>query len=114
MNDIEAKAGREPGAVAVVVLSDFLLTDRNPAAVLSRLRSIGDSVHAVVLGAYPPAALLDDPNVTVTRLTPSSAPGAAARAVFSGLISFRTHSTTDQGSAARHHQTDDEEGELIT
>jgi len=87
---VEAAARSQRGSVAVVVFSDFLLTDAHPISVITRLRSFPGYVHAVVLGALPPAALVDEPAVTVTRLTPSSEPGAAARAVFDGLNHYRT------------------------
>lgn len=101
------------GSAAVVVFSDFLLTDPSPTTALRRLRGFPGHVHAVVLGASPPSVLTDDPNVTVTRLTPTSPPGAAARAVFDGLTRYRTHHRTDPGSAAPATETPDDEGELI-
>ncbi|MDX1870711.1 hypothetical protein SBI67_01130 [Mycolicibacterium sp. 120266] len=97
---------------AVVVFSDFLLTDPNPSSVLRRLCELPGYVHAVVLGAQPPTVLLADPHVAVTRLTPSSPAGSAARAVFDGLTRFRTH-THDPGSAAHPHENLGSEGELI-
>lgn len=105
-------ANRREG-VAVVVFSDFLLTDANPAAVLLRLRSVPGYVHAVVLGTQPPDVLVNDPTVTVTRLTPSSPPGTTARAVFDGLTRYRRRDPTGQSTAAHRHQNTDDEGELI-
>lgn len=95
---------------AVVVFSDFLLTDSDLGSVLRRLCELPGYVHAVVLGAQPPSVLAADPNVTVTRLTPSSPRGAAARAVFDGLTRFRP---TTSGSAAPDYENTDSEGELI-
>ncbi|MDM2096417.1 VWA domain-containing protein [Mycobacteroides abscessus] len=106
---IEAQTGAASGAVALVVFSDFLLTDSNPSAVLSRLHAFPGSVHAVVLGGQPPGVLLADPAVAVTRLTPSSPPGSAARAVFDGLTHYRIRHRFHQGSAA-HHSSDTAEG----
>ncbi|MGU3500912.1 hypothetical protein [Mycobacterium sp. C31M] len=112
---IDTQVRRQPGNLAVVVFSDFLLTDANPTSVLRRLCAVPGYVHAVVLGAQPPAVLVSDPNVAVTRLTPISSPGTAARAVFDGLTRFRTYQSPDLGSAARHsHETLDSEGELIS
>lgn len=108
---VDASAGHQE-SVAVVVFSDFLLTDPSPTTVLSRLRSFPGYVHAVALGAQPPTVLVSDPNITVTRLTPSSPPGSAARAVFDGLTRYRSRHSSDRGSAA-HHETHDTEGELI-
>ena len=102
LSDVENQVGQVRGAVAVVVFSDFLLTDTNPSAVVSRLRSFPGYVHAVVLGALPPAVLVTDPTVAVSRLTPSSKPGSAARAVFDGLNHYRRHGPPTAGSAAHH------------
>ena len=106
---VDTQVKTPPGNLALVVFSDFLLTDPNPSTVLARLRTFPGYVHAVVLGAQPPGVLVADPKVNVTRLTPASPPGAAARAVFDGLTHFRLR----QGSAAHHHQSPDDEGELI-
>ncbi|MBF9435238.1 MULTISPECIES: vWA domain-containing protein [Mycobacteroides] len=104
LDRVDAYAARSHGAVALVVLSDFLLTDPNPSAVVERLQAFPGYVHAVVLGAQPPRVLLADPHVAVTRLTPSSPPGSAAQAVFDGLTHYRTHGSSPQGSAAHHHE----------
>lgn len=58
------------GFTDLVVLSDFLLTDRQPDHVLSRLVEYPGRVHAVVLGARPPGQLHDASTVKVTVLTP--------------------------------------------
>lgn len=113
LDHVEAHARRQGEGAAVVVFSDFLLTDPNPSSVLARLTAFPGHVHAVVLGAQPPAVLVGDPNVTVTRLTPTSPSGSAARAVFDALTSYRLRHTSNPGSAAHHHQTPDDEGELI-
>ncbi|MDM2496006.1 hypothetical protein PP564_12930 [Mycobacteroides abscessus] len=105
LDRVDASTARSHGAVAVVVLSDFLLTDQNPSAVVERLQDFPGYVHAVVLGAQPPGVLLADPHVAVTRLTPSSPPGSAAQAVFDGLTHYRTHGSPPQGSAAHHHES---------
>lgn len=114
LDRVEAQHVRGESGLAVVVFSDFLLTDHNPTSVMSRLRAFPGHVHAVVLGAQPPSVLVTDPNITVTRLTPASPPGAAARAVFEGLTRFRTARNTDPGIAAHHStETPHSEGELI-
>jgi hypothetical protein len=91
LRHVERAAQNQRGPVAVVVFSDFLLTDTDPTAVLARLPVFPGYVHAVVLGAVPPSVLTADARVAVTRLTPSSPPGAAARAVFDGLNHYRSH-----------------------
>lgn len=88
---VERDARDRRGPLALVVFSDFLLTDSSPSDVISRMCAFPGSVHAVVLGAAPPQALLRHPHVTVTRLTPNSPRGAAAQAVFDGLTRHRTH-----------------------
>ncbi|MCX2934667.1 hypothetical protein ORI20_30825 [Mycobacterium sp. CVI_P3] len=100
LDRVEAYAGRQCENNAVVVFSDFLLTDANPSNILSRLRTLPGYVHAVVLGAAPPRVLVAAPDVTVTHLTPSSPPGSAARAVFDGLTHFRTILESRAGQAS--------------
>lgn len=112
LNYVEAQAGRRPGDLAVVVFSDFLLTDHSPGAILDRLCAFPGYVHAVVLGSQPPPMLGANPAIAVTRLTPSSPRGAVARAVFDGLTHYRTRRTSNQGSAARDETHHDRE-ELI-
>lgn len=102
LDRVDAYAGRSRGPVALVVFSDFLLTDEKPSSVLQRLRAFPGYVHAVVLSAQPPRVLLADPNVAVTRLTPSSPPGSAAQAVFDGLTRYRTGGGALRGSAHNH------------
>lgn len=97
---VETEAGHQRASVALVVFSDFLITDANPSRVITRLRTFPGYLHAVVLGALPPSVLEADPNVAVTRLTPSSPPGDAARAVFDGLNYYRRHGHVAPGSAA--------------
>ncbi|MEN4475713.1 vWA domain-containing protein [Mycolicibacterium cosmeticum] len=101
LDHVEALAAHADSEAAVVIFSDFLLTEQDPDAVLSRLRTFPGYVHAVVLGAQPPPVLITDPNVTITRLTPSSPPGSAAQAVFDGLTRYRTRRTSDSGGGAR-------------
>lgn len=98
---VETMVPSERGAVAVVVFSDFLLTDTNPTGVIARLCSFPGYVHAVALGAIPRGVLVADPRVAVTRLTPSSTPGDTARAVFDGLNHYR-HRSHDPDSIAHH------------
>jgi hypothetical protein len=98
LTHVEQHAARRSGALALVVFSDFLLTDQFPAAAMTRMCAFPGSVHAVVLGAAPPPVLLQHPGVTITRLTPRSPPGAAAQAVFDGLTRQRTHRTTGAAS----------------
>lgn len=102
---VETHAGHQRGSVAMVVFSDFLITDANPSGVIARLRTFPGYLHAVVLGALPPSVLAADPNVTVTRLTPSSPPGEAARAVFDGLNHYRRHGHVVTGGIAHKPPT---------
>ena len=85
----ERFAKAAPEHAAVVVFSDFLLTDLNPTQVLERLAAFPGYVHAVVLGSRPPAQLEDDERVQLSVITPSSPPGAVAKAVFEGLTRYR-------------------------
>lgn len=85
----ERMAAGMHGTVALVVFSDFLLTDRSPSDVLDRLGSFPGYVHAVVLGAEPPALFLHGPGVAHTRIMPTSPPGATARTVFEDLVHYR-------------------------
>lgn len=105
---------RRRSPVALVVFSDFLLTDRDPGAVLLRLRNFPGYVHAVVLGASPPEVLVAEQNVAVTRLTLSSPPGEAAWAVFDGLNHYRCHRSPALGSAVQgesHHDDGKEQSQ---
>lgn len=74
--------------VTLVVLSDFLLTDPDPTAVLSDLAAFPGAVHAVVLGTHLPAGVLDE-SITVTHIGRDDPPGAAARAIFTDLVAHR-------------------------
>ncbi len=75
--------------LAVVVLSDFQLFDADPAAVLERLAELDADVHAVVLHAPIPATLEAADQVTVTRVSWDSDPGAVARALVPALTTSR-------------------------
>lgn len=94
LTHVEQHAAGRREALALVVFSDFLLTDQFPKAAVNRLCAFPGAVHVVALGAAPPPILSGHPDVAVTRLTPSSPPGAAARAVFESLTHYRTHQTT--------------------
>lgn len=72
----------------VVVFSDFLLTDTAPAAELDRLCQLDADVHAVVLGARPPAVLADT-GVTTWTIGVDSKPGAVAEALATAVIDAR-------------------------
>ncbi len=76
---------------AVVVASDFELFDNDVDRVLSDLRSFPGLVHAVVLRSEPPAVLLDDESVVVSRIQYGDKPGAVARALFESLTVYRRH-----------------------
>jgi hypothetical protein len=72
----------------LVVLSDFLLLDRDPSSVLSDLAAFPGQVHAVVLGTRLPAGVLDE-RITVTQIQRDDPPGAVARALFASLTAHR-------------------------
>lgn len=104
LDRVDGYMDRSRAAAALVVFSDFLITDQSPTSVLQRLRTFPGYVHAVALGAQPPRVLLADPDVAVTRLSPSSPPGSTAQALFDGLTHYRTRGGAFQGSAAHNHQ----------
>ena len=68
----------------LVVFSDFELYDPFPGKILDRLGHFPGQVHALVLGADPPARLCAG-RVKVIRLTPLSPPGMVARAVVAAV-----------------------------
>lgn len=72
----------------LVVLSDFLLLDPEPAAVLDELAGFPGDVHAVVLGARLPAGVLAQ-RIAVTHIQRDDPPGAVAKAVFASLTAHR-------------------------
>ncbi|OXM65336.1 hypothetical protein [Amycolatopsis vastitatis] len=82
-----------PGhATTLVVLSDFLLLDTDPAQVLSDLVTFPGDVHAVVMGSQVPDGVLAG-GITVTPVTCDSRPGAVAEALFSSLVTHRPDSS---------------------
>ncbi|MFK4102901.1 hypothetical protein ACI2L1_23005 [Streptomyces sp. NPDC019531] len=72
----------------LIVASDFLLMDAEPAQVLSELAAFPGQVHAVVLGARLPAGVLEE-RITMTRIRRDDPPGAVARALFSSMVIHR-------------------------
>lgn len=78
------------GETTLVVMSDFLLTDQDPHGVLNQLISFDGQVHAVVLGATPPALLRSAPHVIVTSVSPTSAAGSTANTILDGLMIHRS------------------------
>jgi hypothetical protein len=74
--------------LSLLVLSDFLLMDADPAAVLSRLGSFPGDVHAVVLGGRAPDSLMDG-RIQITPVSPGDPPGTVASAVFASLTRHR-------------------------
>jgi hypothetical protein len=88
--EITEQIGAVQGSAMVVVFSDFLLTDDHPDDVLERIRNVEADKHVVVLGSQPPAVLEADATVTVSRVGPSSQPGAVARALTAAFINART------------------------
>ncbi|QEX10676.1 hypothetical protein F6X56_13610 [Rhodococcus erythropolis] len=82
--------------IGIVVMTDFLLTDRDPPGVVGRLISFEGHVHAVALNADPPQILRDAPHVSISTITQNSEPGATARAIFESMTANRAMSTTHQ------------------
>jgi len=80
-------------SATLVVMTDFFLTDREPRPVLDQLISFDGHVHAVSLGAEPPAMLLQADHVTTSMITSRSEPGATAQAVFDALMTYRQRTT---------------------
>ncbi len=79
-----------PGHQAVLVIaSDFELFDPDLPGLWEAIADFPGQVHAVVLRAQPPAALLDDPRITVSAIATGVEPGAIARILFDGLTTHR-------------------------
>ncbi len=76
----------------LVVLSDFLLLDPDPTAVLAELATFPGAVHAVVLGGRTVRLSFD--RLTVTGIKRDDLPGAVAKAVFASLTRHRPGSCT--------------------
>lgn len=74
--------------LSLVVLSDFVLMDADPAAVLSRLASFPGDVHAVVLGGRAQDGVVDG-RIQITPISPGDPPGTVASAVFASLTRHR-------------------------
>lgn len=83
-------------SIGIVVMTDFLLTDRDPSEVLGRLVSFEGHVHAVALNAEPPQTLKNVPHVSISMITQNSEPGATARAIFESMTSNRALATAHQ------------------
>lgn len=82
--------------IGIVVMTDFLLTDRDPSEVLGRLVSFEGHVHAVALNAEPPQTLKTAPHVSISMITQNSEPGATARAIFESMTANRALATVHQ------------------
>lgn len=86
----EALAANHPNHQhSLVVLSDFLLYDDDPEAVLDRFAAFPGDRHAVVLHTVPPKQLTHNPAIAVTRIEWDSEPGAVARALLPALTVTR-------------------------
>lgn len=77
------------GTVRCTIFSDFELTDTHPADPYEQIARFPGNVHAVVLNANPPAALMSLANVTITRIATDSPPGLAAAALMHSLTTGR-------------------------
>jgi hypothetical protein len=71
----------------LVVLSDFLLLDPDPAAVLAELATFPGTVHAVVLGGR--TVRFGSEQIIVTTVRRDDRPGAVAKALFASLTRHR-------------------------
>jgi hypothetical protein len=83
-------------AVTLVVLSDFLLLDADPASTLTALAAFPGDVHAVVLSTQLPQGVLDG-RITVTHVGRDDSPGTVARALFASLTTYRPGRRLDRG-----------------
>jgi hypothetical protein len=88
----------------LIVLSDFLLLDNDPGAVLARLERFPGTVHAVVLGRRRDALVPLDV-ASVTHVGSSDPPGAVAKAVFASLTRTRPGSRAFKAAEASKAQT---------
>lgn len=70
------------------ILSDFAITDADPAAVFKRLAAFPGQVHAVVLNAAPPPDLTGE-NIAITEVGYDDPPGAVAAAIHRSLTATR-------------------------
>jgi len=75
--------------VAFVVLSDFQLLDSDLAGVLSEFADFPGQPHAVVLRSAVPAALVEDPRMIVSPVSPIDPAGTLAKAVLTALTATR-------------------------
>lgn len=75
--------------VSLTVMTDWMLTDSDPAQTFSELAAFPGPVHAVAMNAAPPLDLEAAPNVTVTRVTSSDPPGMLAAAIAHSLTATR-------------------------
>jgi hypothetical protein len=74
----------------LLLATDFQLFDADLDELYETLCGFPGTVHAVALRSPPPQRLLDDPQVVVTHVSPTSPRGAVARAVLAGLATHRS------------------------
>jgi hypothetical protein len=72
----------------LVVMSDFELTDPDPASVFDRLNRFPGRVTALALGADPDSRI-DPERVQIIQISGGDEPGRLARALFGGLTEGR-------------------------
>ncbi|MDJ1372657.1 hypothetical protein C7K25_15055 [Gulosibacter molinativorax] len=75
--------------IRLTILSDFCLTDHNPAEIWARLEHFPGNVHAVVLGVDDPPRELHDLGITVSRIAPGDEPGVVAATLHHSLTEGR-------------------------
>lgn len=85
------KLARDSGIedVRCTIYSDFELTDLNRQQPYDEIAKFPGFVHAVVLNAEPPTALLALRNVTITRVDASDPPGLVGAATLHSLTTTR-------------------------
>lgn len=95
LNEMERLAAAHPDHdIIATIVSDFELTDDDPAEVFSRLHTFPGHIHGVVLGGATPPDLMDTASITVTPLSAGDPTGAFAAALHRSLTATRR--------AARH------------
>lgn len=72
----------------LLCFSDFVLTD-NIGKLSTKLATFPGDVHAVVMRSEPPQELLQQKNITTTRIAAGAEPGAVASALFQTLTLHR-------------------------
>lgn len=97
----ELVAAHPDHQTTLIVLSDFLLLDNDPTAVLAKLGRFPGTVHAVVLGRRRDALVPSDV-ASVIHVGWNDPPGAVAKAVFASLTRARPGSRAYKAAGPQH------------